>query len=133
MKRLIKFILATTLTASLVTAAAASGGHYGMPAKKAAGKLGDSISGYVTLYNLTNSTYNVTATFYSSQTQSFLPIYPANDPRSIITYDISYPDTQVCISVGGSAPTCTPGGLPTKNLYIRYGTAAKSAPIITAG
>ncbi len=136
MKKFIKFILTVAMTASFMTAALASTAHYGAPKKTAAGKLGDGISGYVTLTNTLPQSFTVYAVFKNSQQPATLPIYPAGDPRSVIYYDIVYTDTIVCVSLNPSSqPTCVTGGPyehPTQ-LFIRYGSSANGAPMVTKG
>jgi len=110
MKKLAKFILAFTISIPFMTSADASDAYYGLPQKTAhvaTGKnLGDSYSGYVTLYNHTPQTYIANGTFYpSGKSMNNLLLNPVGSidpasgyPSDTITYDISYPDTYVCIS-----------------------------------
>ncbi len=108
--KFIKILCAIAATASLVNVATASTAYYGTPKKSATltamNSTAGQLAGFVTLYNHTHQAYIVNATFYrSGKPMNNLILNPEGSidpasgyPSDMITYQIDYPDSSVCLS-----------------------------------
>lgn len=110
MNKFVKIFFAIAATASLVNVAAASTAYYGLPKKNvgitALTSTAQQTLGYASLYNHTSQTYIANAQFFpSGKIMNNIILNPAGSidpasgyPSDVITYQIDYPDTYVCIS-----------------------------------
>jgi len=103
LKQISKIAAALIFGSSFIGVAMASGAHYGLPTKALAASSATNVKGSfgtVVLYNYTSYDYTAYTTFQPSGKQ--LPSYYVGTYRSgmdIITFDIDYPDTQVCLDI----------------------------------
>lgn len=97
LKKLSKIAAALVISSCIAGTAAASDASYGLPKKSAADAKGTYST--VVLYNYTADNYTSYATFSPSGKQSNLYVGPYRSGMDIITYNIDYPDTQVCLKI----------------------------------
>ncbi|MDR3490638.1 MAG: hypothetical protein P4M12_01180 [Gammaproteobacteria bacterium] len=95
MKNITKIISSIVLSTCVMSSAMASQGYYGTPKAKTANAANYS---QVVLHNYTPDTYMAYATFQPTGKTQNLPL-GASYPYNTISYDINYPDNQVCLNV----------------------------------
>jgi len=99
MKKVSKLFLTALSGLVLAGSVYASDAYYGLPKHKATASNSSANAGPVVLYNYTYDSYMTYATFKPSNKPMNLPIGPRGSGTDILTYDINYPDYQVCVTV----------------------------------
>lgn len=99
LKSILKITTAIIISTSFIGTAIASSAHYGVPSKALTASAKGTYSSVV-LYNYTPYDYTAYAVFQNSGKQ-LEPFYvgSSGSGMDVITYDIDYPDTKVCLTI----------------------------------
>ncbi len=100
MNKMITVVGALLLSTSLIGSAVASEAYYGQPKQKLANTKAAASNSQVVLHNYTYGEYTAYATYQPTGKQE-QPFYvgPEGSGMDVITYDINYPDHEVCLDV----------------------------------